>query len=88
MADFLHSTQDDLDALRKALSGNDASGVAHEAHRIKGAAGLIGASTLAAIAARLESAARAGSLAHAAADADALAAQVASLAAVQSGKPA
>jgi signal transduction histidine kinase/CheY-like chemotaxis protein/HPt (histidine-containing phosphotransfer) domain-containing protein len=74
--DFLHATHEDLVALRLALDGNDAAGVAHEAHRIKGAAGLVGASALAAVAARIESAARAGDLARAHADADALETEV------------
>jgi HPt (histidine-containing phosphotransfer) domain-containing protein len=46
--------------------------VAHEAHRIKGAAGLVGATALAGIAGRIEAASRAGDLARAHADADAL----------------
>ena len=74
--DFLHATQEDLAALRLALDGNDAAGVAHEAHRIKGAAGLIGAPALAAVAVRIEGAARAGDLARAHADIDALEAEV------------
>jgi signal transduction histidine kinase/DNA-binding NarL/FixJ family response regulator len=76
LEDFLHTTHEDLAALRLALDGNDAAGVAHEAHRIKGAAGLVGASALAAVAARIESAARAGDLARAHADADALETEV------------
>ena len=74
--DFLHTTHEDLAALRLALDGNDAAGVAHEAHRIKGAAGLVGANDIAAVAARIESAARAGDLARAHADADALETEV------------
>jgi signal transduction histidine kinase/DNA-binding NarL/FixJ family response regulator len=83
--DFLHATHEDLAALRLALDGNDAAGVAHEAHRIKGAAGLIGAPALAAVAARIEGAARAGDLARAHADADALEAEVMRFAAANGG---
>jgi signal transduction histidine kinase/DNA-binding NarL/FixJ family response regulator len=70
--DFLHATHEDLSALRLALDGNDTASVAHEAHRIKGAAGLVGATALAGIAGRIEAASRAGDLARAHADADAL----------------
>ncbi|HEY7873433.1 MAG TPA: ATP-binding protein [Rudaea sp.] len=82
LEDFLHATHEDLAALRLALDGNDAAGVAHEAHRIKGAAGLVNAKELAAVAARIESAARAGDLARAHTDADALETEVARFAAV------
>jgi CheY-like chemotaxis protein/HPt (histidine-containing phosphotransfer) domain-containing protein len=70
--DFLHATHEDLSALRLALDGNDTASEAHEAHRIKGAAGLVGATALAGIAGRIEAASRAGDLARAHADADAL----------------
>jgi CheY-like chemotaxis protein len=83
--DFLHTTHEDLAALRLALDGNDAAGVAHEAHRIKGAAGLIGATALAAVAARIETAARAGSLARAQADIAALDTEVERFAAANDG---
>jgi signal transduction histidine kinase/CheY-like chemotaxis protein/HPt (histidine-containing phosphotransfer) domain-containing protein len=85
IADFLHTTHEDLAALRLALDGNDAAGVAHEAHRIKGAAGLIGATALAAVAARIETAARAGSLARAQADIAALDTEVERFAAANDG---
>ncbi len=44
LQDFLHSTRQDLIALNAALSNHDAVAAAHEAHRIKGASGLVGAS--------------------------------------------
>jgi signal transduction histidine kinase/CheY-like chemotaxis protein/HPt (histidine-containing phosphotransfer) domain-containing protein len=74
--DFLHATHEDLSALRLALDGNDAAGVAHEAHRIKGAAGLVGATAIAGVAGRIEAASRAGDLAQAHAGIEALEAEV------------
>jgi HPt (histidine-containing phosphotransfer) domain-containing protein len=74
--DFLHTTHEDLAALRLALDGNDAAGVAHEAHRIKGAAGLVGAVAITGVAGRIEAASRAGDLAQAHADIEALEAEV------------
>jgi signal transduction histidine kinase/CheY-like chemotaxis protein/HPt (histidine-containing phosphotransfer) domain-containing protein len=63
--DFLYATRDDLVALRAALAKDDAGAVMHEAHRIKGASGLVGASALAAVAVRIESAGRSADLAAA-----------------------
>jgi len=63
IADFLSATRDDIDALRKALSANDAAGVMREAHRIKGASGLVGASALCAAALAIEAAGRSADLA-------------------------
>jgi CheY-like chemotaxis protein/HPt (histidine-containing phosphotransfer) domain-containing protein len=60
--DFLRSTREDLAALHAALASGDAAAVAREAHRIKGASGLIDATALAACAARVEAAARANDL--------------------------
>ena len=60
--DFLATTRDDLAALRRALHDGDAPAVAREAHRIKGASGLVGASALAAVATRIETAGRAEEL--------------------------
>jgi CheY-like chemotaxis protein len=62
IADFLGATRDDVDALRKALTANDAVGVAREAHRIKGASGLVGATALAAAASAVEAAGRGANL--------------------------
>jgi signal transduction histidine kinase/DNA-binding response OmpR family regulator len=76
LRDFLQSTQQDLIALNAALTNHDAAAAAHEAHRIKGASGLVSATALAACAARIEAAARAGTLEGARADADELAAEV------------
>jgi signal transduction histidine kinase/CheY-like chemotaxis protein/HPt (histidine-containing phosphotransfer) domain-containing protein len=58
IADFLNATRDDIDALHKALTANDASGVAREAHRIRGASGLVGATGLSIAATSIEAAAR------------------------------
>jgi signal transduction histidine kinase/DNA-binding NarL/FixJ family response regulator len=65
--DFLRATQDDLDALRQALAEHDTEGLTREAHRIKGASGLVGADALATAAARIEAAGRAADLTAAAA---------------------
>jgi len=62
IADFAQSTRHDLAELKTALARNDADAVAREAHRIKGASGLIGASQLVALAGRIETAARARTL--------------------------
>ena len=63
LRDFLNATRDDIDALRSALAKNDAAAVTREAHRIKGASGLVGANALFSAAARIEAAARNGELA-------------------------
>ena len=62
IADFLGATRDDIDALRKALAANDTAGVAREAHRIRGASGLVGATALSTAAAGVEAAARSADL--------------------------
>ncbi|HEY6942755.1 Hpt domain-containing response regulator, partial [Dokdonella sp.] len=59
LRDYVHSTRQDLAALAAGLAAQDADAVAREAHRIKGASGLIGADEVAACAARIEDAARA-----------------------------
>jgi signal transduction histidine kinase/CheY-like chemotaxis protein/HPt (histidine-containing phosphotransfer) domain-containing protein len=59
LEDFLQSTRHDLLELDAALVRGDCEAIAHEAHRIKGACLLIGAATLATVAERIESAARA-----------------------------
>ena len=56
--DFLRTTYDDIVALRAALADGDTSAITREAHRIKGASGLVGAAALAAAAARIETAGR------------------------------
>ena len=76
LRDFLDSTQQDLAALERALAAADTEAAMHEAHRIKGAASLVGANELAAIAARIEATARGGTLEGTRADADELAAAV------------
>jgi CheY-like chemotaxis protein len=57
--DFLATTRSDLAALTAAREGGDTEAVAHEAHKIKGAARLIGAIELGDAAAALETAAKA-----------------------------
>jgi len=79
--DFLHTTHDDLEALRKAVANGDAAAVTHEAHRIKGASSLIGAVTLTAGAARIEAAGRNGDLSAARANLAELETEVARFAA-------
>jgi signal transduction histidine kinase/CheY-like chemotaxis protein/HPt (histidine-containing phosphotransfer) domain-containing protein len=63
LADFLRSTHEDLAALAAAFARRDATAIAHEAHRIRGASLLVEADALAACAARIETAARANDLA-------------------------
>jgi HPt (histidine-containing phosphotransfer) domain-containing protein len=63
LRDFIDSTRQDLAALSVAFERGDTATVGHEAHRIRGASGLVGAAALADRAARIEAAARAGSLA-------------------------
>ncbi|MFA5685464.1 MAG: ATP-binding protein [Lysobacteraceae bacterium] len=60
LADFLTATEQDMAALRKAAESADLIRLAREAHRIKGAARLVGAAPLSTAAAALESAARRG----------------------------
>ena len=86
--DFLHTTNDDVAALRSALTRHDAAAVAREAHRIKGASGLVGATTLAEAAARLEVAGQTGNLAPAQAQLHELEAEIARFAAAIRMKPA
>jgi two-component system sensor histidine kinase EvgS len=62
MADYLDTTRRDVDALRKALEAGDAVALGREAHKIKGAARLVGTHELAAAAEALEAAARAQDL--------------------------
>ena len=64
MVDYLDTTARDVDALRRALEQGDAPTVAREAHKIKGAAHLVGTQELASAAAALEAAARATQLAQ------------------------
>ena len=56
--DFLHTTREDIAALRVALAHGDAGAISREAHRIKGASALVGASALHAVATRIEAAGR------------------------------
>ena len=58
LADFLDATAQDLAALDAARSAADTPGIMRQAHRIKGAARLVGAVELAACAEVLEAAAR------------------------------
>jgi len=58
LADFVHHTRMNLEALGAALAAEDADTAARQAHRIKGASGMVGARQLAARAAQAEDAAR------------------------------
>ena len=64
VADFLRSTHEDMAALAAAFAKGDAIAIAHEAHRIRGASGLVEASALAACAGRIEAAAQVSDLAQ------------------------
>ena len=57
--DFLDATGNDLDSLQRALAADDLAGATREAHRIKGAARLVGANALGDNAADAEAAGRA-----------------------------
>ncbi|TWI13496.1 ATP-binding protein [Aerolutibacter ruishenii] len=63
--DYLTSVDHDLGALRSARDAGDLGAVTREAHKLKGAARLVGARELAAAAGRLEDAARDGAWAEA-----------------------
>jgi len=58
--DFLASTADDLAGLAAAKAGGDLAALGRQAHKVKGAARIVGAVQLAEAADRLEAAARAG----------------------------
>ena len=60
MEDFLSATAQDLAALDAALAQRDAAALTRQAHKIKGAARLVGATELAEAATALESAGRKG----------------------------
>ena len=62
LRDFLLSTRRDLHALRQALNAQDLAEAAREAHRIKGAAALVGARDIRAAADAMESGLRARDL--------------------------
>lgn len=64
MTDYLDTTARDVASLQRALSQGDAPTVGREAHKIKGAAHLVGTTELATAAAALEAAARANQLAE------------------------
>jgi len=83
--DFLQSTRHDLQELRTAIARGDAEAIAHESHRIKGASLLIGALGTAAVAERIEAAARAQVFASLEHDLAQLQAEVAQFAAAQGG---
>ena len=65
LLDYLASVDHDLGALRALRDAGDLPGVTREAHKLKGAARLVGAHDLAAAAAVLEDAGRAGAWAEA-----------------------
>ena len=60
LADFLASSGDDLAQLEQLRGSGDLAGMTRQAHKIKGAARLVGALELAEAAAALESAGRSG----------------------------
>ena len=60
LLDFLASTDEDLALLEALRSAGDLQGMTRQAHKIKGAARLVGAQELAEAAAVLESAGRSG----------------------------
>jgi len=65
LEDFLHTTREDIAALRAALANGDAGAITREAHRIRGASGLVGATALHTAAARVEAAGREDNMAAA-----------------------
>jgi two-component system, NarL family, sensor histidine kinase EvgS len=64
LADYLDATRRDVETLRRALDAGDGPALSREAHKIKGAALLIGTHELAHAAQALEAAARAQQLAQ------------------------
>ncbi len=60
LVDYVQSLATDLPALTAALSAGDIASAAHQSHRLRGAASIVGARELGAIATRIEAAARAG----------------------------
>ncbi|WP_240125679.1 ATP-binding protein [Thermomonas alba] len=64
LQDFLATTGDDLRALERLHEAGDLSALTRQAHKIKGAAALVGAQRLAAAAAALEAAGRSGDAAR------------------------
>ncbi|MFT4178439.1 MAG: ATP-binding protein [Thermomonas sp.] len=79
LADFLASTDEDMRELERLQALADAPGVTRQAHKIKGAARLVGAMQLAAAADALESTGRGGDWQQAPVLVDALRAAVAAL---------
>ena len=64
LRDFLDSTDEDLHELEALRSAGDLAGLTRQAHKIKGAARLVGAIELEAAAAALEAAGRSGEWSH------------------------
>ncbi len=58
LAEFMDSVREDLEGLDRSASGRDAAGLTRHAHRLKGAAAMVGAGPLAKVAAELEALAR------------------------------
>jgi CheY-like chemotaxis protein/HPt (histidine-containing phosphotransfer) domain-containing protein len=58
LADFLSSAREDLEGMDRSAAGRDAANLARHAHRLKGAAAMIGAVPLAKVASELEALAR------------------------------
>ena len=74
LADFVETSRSDLRALGEAIAARDHVAARTQAHRVKGAGRIVGATELVAVATRMESTATAGN-----GDWDALAAQLESL---------
>ena len=64
LRDFLDSTDEDLHELEALRSAGDLAGLTRQAHKIKGAARLVGAIELEVAAAALEAAGRSGEWSH------------------------
>lgn len=62
---FVEDTVENLEAARQALGKRDGEALGHHAHQIKGSSANVGATSITAIAARLETQARQNSLANA-----------------------
>ena len=62
---FVEDTEENLEAARQALGKRDCEALGHHAHQIKGSSANVGATSITAIATRLETQSRQNSLANA-----------------------
>jgi CheY-like chemotaxis protein/HPt (histidine-containing phosphotransfer) domain-containing protein/two-component sensor histidine kinase len=62
IAQFLSATRDDANALRAAVAQGDADAIARAAHRVKGAARMMGAGPVANVSERIEQAGKSGDM--------------------------